>query len=74
MAGPFFKQNKQLNSSDFQNITDNLNLFKIYSNENTLKNLQTDDGAVLEANFAGKQIGDFAGIPATGKEVKVSIL
>lgn len=29
--------------------------------------------AVLEANFIGKHIGEFAGIPATGKNVKVPL-
>lgn len=33
----------------------------------------TDNSAVLEANFIGKHIGDFAGIPATGKQVKVPL-
>ena len=33
----------------------------------------TDDKAVLEANFVGKHIGEFAGVPATGKNVKVPL-
>lgn len=37
-----------------------------------LKNtIVTDRKAVLEANFKGKHIGKFAGIPATGKQVNV---
>lgn len=32
-----------------------------------------DNKAVLEANFVGKHIGEFAGIPATGKNVKVPL-
>lgn len=35
--------------------------------------LITEEGAVPEANFVGKQIGDFAGIPATGKVVNVPL-
>ena len=31
----------------------------------------TEDKAMLEALFIGKHIGDFAGIPATGKTVSV---
>jgi len=31
----------------------------------------TDDKAVLEANFVGKHIGEFAGMQPTGKNVKV---
>jgi predicted ester cyclase len=30
-----------------------------------------DSNALLEADFVGKHIGEFAGIPATGKEVHV---
>ena len=33
----------------------------------------TDDKAVLEANFVGKHIGEFAGIKPTGKNVKVPL-
>jgi steroid delta-isomerase-like uncharacterized protein len=37
-----------------------------------LKNLLTDDGkAAIEADFAGTHTGEFAGIPATGREVRV---
>ena len=32
-----------------------------------------DQQAVLEADFVGKHIGEFAGIPATGKEVHVPL-
>ena len=31
------------------------------------------DHAVLEGTFIGKHIGEFAGVPATGKEVRVPI-
>lgn len=38
------------------------------------KNLVVDDGkAVLEADFVGTHIGEFAGIPATGKQVRVPL-
>jgi steroid delta-isomerase-like uncharacterized protein len=38
------------------------------------KNLIVDDEhAVLEADFVGRHIGDFAGVPATGKEVSVPL-
>jgi len=38
------------------------------------RNLVVDDGkAVLEADFVGTHIGEFAGIPATGKEVRVPL-
>jgi predicted ester cyclase len=30
-----------------------------------------ENNAVLEGNFAGKHIGEFSGIPATGKDVNV---
>ena len=37
-----------------------------------LKNLLTDEGkAAIEADFAGTQTGEFAGIPATGRAVRV---
>jgi steroid delta-isomerase-like uncharacterized protein len=32
-----------------------------------------DKQAVLEADFVGKHIGEFAGIPATGKDVRVPL-
>jgi steroid delta-isomerase-like uncharacterized protein len=32
-----------------------------------------ESGATLEARFIGKHIGEFAGIPATGKEVDVPL-
>ncbi|MFN2529711.1 MAG: ester cyclase [Pyrinomonadaceae bacterium] len=38
------------------------------------KNMIFDDGkAVLEADFVGKHIGEFAGIPATGRSVRVPL-
>jgi predicted ester cyclase len=36
-------------------------------------NIITEESAVLEGFFRGKQIGEFAGIPATHKEVKVPL-
>lgn len=33
----------------------------------------TNNKALLEANFVGKHIGEFAGFPATGKKVKVPL-
>lgn len=33
----------------------------------------TSDGAVLEANFKGKHIGEFAGVPPTGRNVNVPL-
>ena len=33
----------------------------------------TDSNAVLEASFEGKHIGEFAGIPATNKQVSVPL-
>jgi predicted ester cyclase len=37
-----------------------------------LKNLLTDNGkAAIEADFAGTDTGEFAGIPATGRRVRV---
>jgi steroid delta-isomerase-like uncharacterized protein len=39
-----------------------------------VKNLVVADGkAVLEADFVGKHIGEFAGVPATGKQVRVPL-
>lgn len=35
--------------------------------------LITENNAVLEANFVGKHIGEFAGIHATNKQVKVPL-
>lgn len=32
-----------------------------------------ESGAVLEANFIGRHTGEFAGVPATGKEVNVPL-
>ncbi len=32
-----------------------------------------EQNAVLEADFVGKHIGEFAGVPATGKEVRVPL-
>jgi len=32
-----------------------------------------DQNAMVEGDFVGKHIGEFAGIPATGKEVRVPI-
>jgi predicted ester cyclase len=37
-----------------------------------LKNLLVDEGkAAIEADFAGTHTGEFAGIPATGRDVRV---
>ena len=37
-----------------------------------LKNLLTENGkAAIEADFAGTHTGEFAGIPATGRDVRV---
>lgn len=33
----------------------------------------TEKNAVLEADFVGKHIGEFAGVPATGKMVRVPL-
>jgi steroid delta-isomerase-like uncharacterized protein len=33
----------------------------------------SDDQAVLEGDFVGTHIGDFAGIPATGRQVRVPL-
>jgi steroid delta-isomerase-like uncharacterized protein len=32
-----------------------------------------DDNAILEANFIGRHIGEFAGVPATNKSVNVPL-
>jgi predicted ester cyclase len=32
------------------------------------------DGAVLEATFVGRHLGEFAGVPATGREVRVPMV
>ncbi|HEY8166015.1 MAG TPA: ester cyclase [Gemmatimonadaceae bacterium] len=37
------------------------------------KIIADDNKAVLEGTFTGKHIGEFAGIPATGKEVSVPL-
>ena len=39
----------------------------------TTNEIITDGKAVIEADFVGKHIGEFAGIPATGKEVRVPL-
>lgn len=33
----------------------------------------TEDHAVLEADFVGRHIGTFAGVPATGRQVRVPL-
>ena len=38
-----------------------------------INTIVTGDKAVLEATFTGKHIGEFAGVAATGKEVKVPL-
>lgn len=38
-----------------------------------LRTIILDDKAVIEFNFIGRHIGDFGGIPATGKEVNVPL-
>src|SRR2546422_11762391 len=40
---------------------------------NTTNIVIADGRAVLEADFVGKHIGDFGGIPATGKQVNVPL-
>ncbi len=37
----------------------------------TTNTIVADGQAVIEADFVGKHIGEFAGIPATGKDVRV---
>src|SRR4029453_1274163 len=38
------------------------------------KHVIVDEGiAVLEADFVGRHIGEFAGVPATGKDVRVPL-
>jgi predicted ester cyclase len=38
------------------------------------KNTMFDDGkALVEADVVGKHIGEFAGIPATGKDIRVPL-
>lgn len=32
-----------------------------------------ENNAMLEAEFVGKHIGEFSGVPATGKEVRVPL-
>jgi len=39
----------------------------------TTNTIFADGKAVLEGNFVGKHIGEFAGIPATGKDVRVPL-
>lgn len=39
----------------------------------TRHRIYTEDHAVLEADFVGKHIGTFAGVPATGREVRVPL-
>ncbi len=39
-----------------------------------IKNMIYDDGkAVMEADFVGKHIGEFAGVPATNRQVRVPL-
>ena len=33
----------------------------------------TEDKAILEADFIGKHIGEFAGVPATNKDVRIPL-
>lgn len=40
---------------------------------NVTNTIVTDKQALVEANFTGKHIGEFAGIPATGKDVNVPL-
>jgi predicted ester cyclase len=39
----------------------------------TTNSVFADGKAVIEADFVGKHIGEFAGIPATGKDVRVPL-
>ncbi len=39
----------------------------------TRSTLFGDDGAVLEADFVGTHIGEFAGVPPTGRRVRVPL-
>jgi len=39
----------------------------------TRVSLFSDNNAMVEGDFVGKHIGEFAGIPATGKDVRVPI-
>ena len=39
----------------------------------TRSRLFADNQAVLEADFVGRHIGDFAGVPATGRTVRVPL-
>ena len=39
----------------------------------TFNTIIGDQKAVVEAEFVGKHIGEFAGIPATGKDVRVPL-
>ncbi|HZI54628.1 MAG TPA: ester cyclase [Chitinophagaceae bacterium] len=39
----------------------------------TISYLVTEDRAMLEGYFVGRHIGEFAGIPATNKEVRVPL-
>ena len=39
----------------------------------TTTKLYGDSNAMVEADFVGKHIGEFAGIPATGKSVRVPL-
>ncbi|MCH6575969.1 MAG: ester cyclase, partial [Bacteroidetes bacterium] len=35
--------------------------------------IYSDSNAVFEADFVGKHIGEFAGVPATNKEVRIPL-
>jgi steroid delta-isomerase-like uncharacterized protein len=43
------------------------------ANAETRSMIFADGNAVLEADFVGKHIGEFAGVPATGKEVRIPL-